>query len=127
MVSPVAKTCGIAFKEWAGVCDALIDGRQTLVVRKGGISEPAGPGGFAPEYPEFWLYPTWVHQAELGLRTGARPSGTSPTADREGSVSIGSFVTVDLVAQVTSEKTLRNSRLPGPLAVSSKSEIASPA
>jgi hypothetical protein len=98
--------CPIAFKEWAGVCDALIQGRQALIIRKGGISETAGPGNFDPEFPEFWLYPTRVHQAEQGLRTGGRPAGTTPTADRPGSVSIGGFVTVDLVAQVTREKTL---------------------
>src|SRR5262249_33425513 len=61
-MSPPARTCAIAFKEWAGVCDALIQGRQTIIVRKGGISEGAGPGSFVPEHAEFWIYPTWVHQ-----------------------------------------------------------------
>ena len=70
MVSLLPKTCRVAFKEWAGVCDALIEGRQTVIIRKGGISETAGPGEFDLEHPEFWLYPTWVHQAEQGLRTG---------------------------------------------------------
>ena len=46
MVSPLPKTCRVAFKEWAGVCDALIEGRQTVIIRKGGISETAGPGEF---------------------------------------------------------------------------------
>jgi hypothetical protein len=64
-----SESCSVAFKEWAGVCDALIQGRQSLIVRKGGISEGSGPGVFVPEYSEFWLYPTWVHQAQQGLRT----------------------------------------------------------
>jgi len=50
----------IALKEWAAVCAALESGRQTILLRKGGIDE--GPRGFRIEYPEFWLYPTQFHQ-----------------------------------------------------------------
>lgn len=64
-------SCGTAFKEWAGVCEALTDGRQSLILRKGGIAE--GPGGFVPEHPLFWLYPTRVHEAEQGLRVPRDP------------------------------------------------------
>jgi len=63
----VPPDCAIAFKEWAGVCDALASGRQSLILRKGGISE--GPDGFRPDHPAFWLYPTHLHEAEQGLRT----------------------------------------------------------
>ena len=59
---------GVAFKEWAGVAEALARGRQSIILRKGGIDE--GPGGFAPEHPAFWLYPTWTHQAAQGLKPG---------------------------------------------------------
>ncbi len=48
--------CRTAFKEWAAVCAALSAGRQTVILRKGGIAE--GPGGFQPEHGEFWLLPT---------------------------------------------------------------------
>ncbi len=61
--------CGVAFKEWAGVCAALGAGRQSLILRKGGVAEAGGE--FRPEHPAFWLYPTVVHQAEQGLRTPA--------------------------------------------------------
>ncbi len=67
LTSTPPESCSIAFKEWAGVCDALGAGRQSLILRKGGVSE--GPGGFQPEHPAFWLYPTRVHEAEQGLRT----------------------------------------------------------
>jgi len=50
----------------ARICDALAEGRQSLILRKGGIAE--GPRGFVPEHDTFWLYPTHVHQAEQGLR-----------------------------------------------------------
>lgn len=106
MVSLLPKTCRVAFKEWAGVCAALIEGRQTVIIRKGGISETAGPGEFDVEHPEFWLYPTWVHQAEQGLRTsGEQRSAADPQA-RDRSISILGLVTVDLVARAHSEKIL---------------------
>jgi hypothetical protein len=50
----------VALKEWASVCAALEAGRQTVLIRKGGIDE--GPRGFRIEHPEFWLYPTQFHQ-----------------------------------------------------------------
>ena len=74
------KECAVAFKEWAGICDALGAGRQCVILRKGGIAE--GPGGFAPEHDAFWLYPTRVHEAEQGLRVYRRatdrPGGLVP-------------------------------------------------
>lgn len=50
----------VAFKEWAIVVDALGRGEQTIILRKGGISE--GRGGFQPEHGEFLLFPTLFHQ-----------------------------------------------------------------
>jgi hypothetical protein len=54
--------CGVrhAFKEWAVVVDALMRGRQIIIMRKGGLIE--GPGGFDVEHPEFLLFPTLFHQ-----------------------------------------------------------------
>jgi len=49
-----------AFKEWAIVVDALGRGEQSIILRKGGISE--GRGGFKVEHPEFLLFPTLFHQ-----------------------------------------------------------------
>lgn len=51
-----------AFKEWAVICAALGNGRQTLILRKGGVHE--GPDGFQVEHPEFWLFPTYLHQGQ---------------------------------------------------------------
>ena len=31
-----------AFKEWAVICRALAEGRQALILRKGGIAEAGG-------------------------------------------------------------------------------------
>jgi hypothetical protein len=60
-----------AFKEWAVVCRALALGRQTLILRKGGIAE--GGGAFRLEHERFWLYPTFVHQQIDGIVPEARP------------------------------------------------------
>ncbi|WP_435018809.1 DUF1802 family protein [Tundrisphaera sp. TA3] len=92
--SPLPGACAIAFKEWAGVCDALAEGRQSLILRKGGVSE--GPGGFLPEHPAFWLYPTHVHEAEQGLRTPARPRHAPDPA----SVAIDTLAVVEWVGRV---------------------------
>jgi hypothetical protein len=61
----------IAFKEWAVVCAALRSGRQTIILRKGGIDE--GREGFHVEHNEFWLLPTRFHQDPLHLTADAQP------------------------------------------------------
>ena len=50
----------IGFKEWALVCRAMGEGRQTVIIRKGGIAE--GRDGFAFRYREFFLFPTFFHE-----------------------------------------------------------------
>ncbi len=60
-----------AFKEWAAICKALAEGQQALILRKGGVSESGGE--FAVEHARFWLFPTYVHQQEGGLREAALP------------------------------------------------------
>jgi hypothetical protein len=84
----IPETCSIAFKEWAGVCEALGSGRQSLILRKGGVSE--GLDGFHPDHPAFWLYPTFVHEAEQGLRS----------ATRAGLVETPGFVAIEALAVV---------------------------
>lgn len=64
-------TNAIAFKEWAAVCSALADGRQTIILRKGGIHE--GRAGFRVAHGEFWLFPTYLHEGAAGLTADAAP------------------------------------------------------
>ena len=59
-----------AFKEWAVVVDALLRGRQIIILRKGGLIE--GPGGFQIEHPEFLLFPTLFHQQRESVLTEAQ-------------------------------------------------------
>jgi hypothetical protein len=58
-----------AFKEWAVICAALAQGRQALILRKGGVAESAGE--FQVEHTKFWLFPTYVHQQQTGIKPEA--------------------------------------------------------
>lgn len=50
----------IALKEWAVAVNALRDGKQILILRKGGIVEETRD--FQVESHDFYLYPTYEHQ-----------------------------------------------------------------
>ena len=56
----------IALKEWAIICKALEDGRQILLLRKGGIMEYRK--GFELKHNEFLLYPTFEHQSMESIK-----------------------------------------------------------
>jgi hypothetical protein len=58
----------VALKEWAVVCDLLLQGEQTLLMRKGGIAEDKGPGRFRLEASRFALFPAWLHQKPAGIK-----------------------------------------------------------
>ncbi|WP_239712251.1 DUF1802 family protein [Paenibacillus sp. 19GGS1-52] len=53
-------TNSIALKEWASAIDALIEGKQIMVLRKGGIEEETRR--FELKSHSFYLYPTFEHQ-----------------------------------------------------------------
>jgi hypothetical protein len=61
----------VALKEWAAVLTALEEGKQTILLKKGGIAEEGGH--FKPEHPEFFLYPTFEHQAPEDIKPDWRP------------------------------------------------------
>lgn len=58
----------IGFKEWQVVCDALATGRQTILLRKGGIHE--GRDGFSFAHDSFFLFPTRFHAQGDQVREG---------------------------------------------------------
>jgi hypothetical protein len=66
-----------ALKEWALVCARLLDGRQAIMLRKGGIDEK----GFWVDADEFLLYPTYFHQ----MAEKVRPEFADETAALLGS------------------------------------------
>lgn len=55
-----------ALKEWATVVTALESGKQTVILRKGGILETAS--GFKIIAKKFILFPTFEHQEEKNLK-----------------------------------------------------------
>jgi hypothetical protein len=55
-----------ALKEWAVVCRALEEGRQVLLLRKGGILEYRQ--GFKVKHHRFLLFPTYEHQSKDHLQ-----------------------------------------------------------
>jgi hypothetical protein len=56
-----------ALKEWAVVCNALENGSQTILLRKGGILEYKD--GFQLTHSCFYLYPTFEHQSREYLKS----------------------------------------------------------
>ena len=96
----------IAFKEWAVVCAALASGRQSLILRKGGIHE--GHDGFRVAHREFWLFPTGFHQEPDSVVSTARPLlaqilNQQPPMDE---VHIRHYVAVNEVIEVHDESRL---------------------
>ncbi len=90
----------IAFKEWAVICEALAEGRQSLILRKGGISEDGGV--FRPEHSEFLLYPTYFHEHRAGIKPAFLPlleraDAAKPAA---GTVRFTHFVRVESVSHI---------------------------
>lgn len=49
-----------SLKEWSTVIESLGRGEQVVLIRKGGIADPA----FGLEANAFYLYPTYFHQGE---------------------------------------------------------------
>jgi hypothetical protein len=67
----------IALKEWSAAIHALLDGRQTVLLRKGGIHEKR----FALTANEFLLFPTVAHGHAERVRPEYRPLIDAARAD----------------------------------------------
>jgi hypothetical protein len=90
----------IAFKEWAVVDQALGEGRQTILIRKGGVHERHGR--FEIEHHEFFIYPTRLHQIAESLKPQDRFRLVS-VADLPGQVAIRHLVRVEGVFRAKEE------------------------
>ncbi len=85
-----------AFKEWAVACDALRDGRQILMVRKGGIREDGCV--FTMTDSEFFLLPTFEHQNPGLLQPGVLPKLEARRAAPDPAlVEIDTYAVVDTI------------------------------
>lgn len=64
----IPMSASIGFKEWQVVCNALATGRQSILLRKGGIHE--GRQGFSFAHESFFLFPTRFHALADQVREG---------------------------------------------------------
>ncbi|MFM9965581.1 MAG: DUF1802 family protein [Planctomycetaceae bacterium] len=88
-----------AFKEWSVVCAALAEGRQTLILRKGGIHE--GREGFRVQHREFWLFPTGFHQQRSEVIPEAWPLlEEAQSREQTSDISLGLYAVVEDVQEV---------------------------
>ena len=85
----------VAFKEWAVICDTLGNGKQSLILRKGGIHE--GKKGFQFEHEKFALFPTRFHEQGQSVRIDAKES-VIPKTESE----IGETVPIQYWAKIDS-------------------------
>jgi hypothetical protein len=97
----------VGFKEWAVVCEALGRGRQSIIVRKGGIAE--GRDGFSFKHKAFYLFPTWFHEQPEKVRSEPdwRLIGIPPMkqAAESASLEIRYAAQVDICRTITSLET----------------------
>jgi hypothetical protein len=91
-----------AFKEWAVICRALAEGRQALVLRKGGVAEAGDT--FQVEHTRFWLYPTYAHQQASALK----PAGQALLPQVEANRPPSGFVRLTHWAEVGGVLHLQN-------------------
>lgn len=84
-----------ALKEWAAVCHALRTGRQTILLRSGGLAD--GREGFIVEHHEFWLFATRFHQSADELIDDAAPllEAASEASPPQGMVRLPLYATVE--------------------------------
>ena len=99
-------TTTAALKEWAVVCKALEEGRQVILLRKGGIMEYRQ--GFEVKHTDFFLYPTFEHQSKESLQPNYANKldivlQNAPVNNRNR---ITSCATVVLVKEITNKSVL---------------------
>ena len=88
---PVVSSVG--FKDWSLVCDALGQGRQSLILRKGGIAE--GRQGFRFKHDSFFLFPTQYHQQAERVRPEVLSSLRPTHRPIEGTVEVRYFFALE--------------------------------
>lgn len=78
--APTSPAFTPAFKEWAVIVQALLEGEQILDIRKGGLHETGRH--FGVQSNRAWLFPTIEHQREGLVKPAYRRWITAPDADQ---------------------------------------------
>lgn len=96
-------TLAIALKEWDLFINALLEGRQTLLLRKGGILEAENE--FQLEHNRFLFYPTFIHQDPRMVKPAARDQ-IHPAAAEPDMLTIRGYGEVARIFEVPSRPKL---------------------
>jgi len=88
----------MAFKEWQPVCAALADGRQSVILRKGGIHE--GREGFSFAHDKFFLFPTRFHASPEQLK-GPETGEALPEWQPGDDISINHYIEAEWARTLT--------------------------
>lgn len=91
------RTLTAALKEWAVAIRALREGRQVILLRKGGIREAGGE--FVVESRDVLLFPTYDHQAEQAGTL--QPCYGAWREDEEKTRAKGENIRMDVWARIT--------------------------
>ncbi len=96
--------CQVALKEWAVTARALAQGKQILLLRKGGIHEEGKD--FRVIHPEFLLYPTFEHQREELLQPEYQPGLQALLAEprNEDQINFSHWAKVEEVIEVLEQE-----------------------
>ena len=96
----MAEMTRTAFKEWSLICNALQSGRQSLILRKGGIAE--GRKGFRFEHDSFYLFPTQFHEQQDSVSEEI----DGPIFPDEGTIRIHLVAQMDFAREVSDWETV---------------------
>lgn len=99
--STVTARSRLALKEWAVTVAALREGRQVLLLRKGGIHEPGGE--LKVRGRELFLFPAYEHQRQDLLKPEAArryAAHLDPAREREESVVLDAFARLEEVLEL---------------------------
>lgn len=97
----------VALKEWAAAVKALSEGKQIMVLRKGGIAEETRD--FQLVSPRFYLLPAYEHQRAELLKEPYRDSVEETIAqwkERPDTVRISAFAEVAEDIEIRDQETL---------------------
>lgn len=92
----------VAFKEWQLISDALAGGEQSVILRKGGISE--GKAGFQWIHGRFFLFPSLFHEQARQVKPdqAGRERTIPATSAGEGEVAFSVYIETIQTGRLTS-------------------------
>ncbi|HEY7572910.1 MAG TPA: DUF1802 family protein [Nitrososphaeraceae archaeon] len=96
-----------ALKEWAIICKALEEGKQIMLLRKGGILEYKD--GFKLDYEKFLLFPTLEHQSTESIRSDYAHNLDTLSWDKfDGKRNLTLFAEVSDIRRISDDSVLRS-------------------